>query len=278
MELSSKNIQLQYQGYLNTPLLWKKQAVCNLKQLELPKYDTTTFKETIPENLLLGKRVERFVHAELQQNKNIKILLENVQIQNQKITIGEIDCIFRQDDIPIHLEIIYKFYLFDPSLGSSETEHWIGPNRNDSLVKKLTKLREKQLPLLYNEHAKPFLEPVHLNADKVLQRVRFKAQLFAPYQTNVNFKLLNSDCLKGFYIRLTEIEQFSACKFHIPIKVDWLLEVRTDVDWMSYDQFQKKITVIINEKRAPLCWIKFPNGMLQKFFVVWWGANNDAMK
>jgi len=55
-----------------------------------------------------------------------------------------------ENNKPIHLEIIYKFYLYDPSIGLTQLDHWIGPNRRDSLVKKLTKLKQKQLPLLYH--------------------------------------------------------------------------------------------------------------------------------
>ena len=270
MDLRSKNVQLQYQGYINTPLLWKNHAVLGLKQLELSKQNTINFDESIPTNLLLGKRVERFVHAELQHYEKIKILLKNAQIQNQKITIGEIDCILKLDEMPVHLEIIYKFYLYDSRIGNTEIDHWIGPNRNDSLLKKLNKLKDKQLPLIYNAHTKSILDKLNLNADQLQQRVYFKAQLFTPYKVIVNFKRLNKECISGFYIHFSEIEQFSDCKFFMPIKVDWLIEVQSHVDWLVYNQFYKKITPIINDKIAPLCWIKFPNGSVQKFFVVWW--------
>ncbi len=277
MELSSKNIQLQYQGYLNTPLLWKDHAVLGLKQYELPKQLQKTLIESIPEYLLLGKRVEQFVLATLHEQSNIEILLENTQIQNQKITIGEIDCLLKQDGTPLHLEIVYKFYLYDSSIGNTEIDHWIGPNRRDTLVKKLHKLKDKQLPLIHNVCTKPILQTFNLDAKDIKQSVCFKAQLFTPYQATVDFDLLNKDCLKGFYIHTSELEQFSGSKFYMPIKIDWLIEVQSDVQWMSYDQFSKKIRVIIDEKRAPLCWIKFPNGVLQKFFVVWW-RNNESMR
>jgi len=111
----SNKIQLQYQGYLNTPLLWKDQPIFGLEQLQVPRLSITEFKTPISDNLLLGKRVERFVVNELEQSQNIEILLQNTQVQNGKITIGEIDCILKQDGVPIHLEIVYKFYLYDPS-------------------------------------------------------------------------------------------------------------------------------------------------------------------
>jgi hypothetical protein len=42
------------------------------------------------------------------------------------------------------------------------------------------------------------------------------------------------------------------------------------VKWLNYELFAEKVTVLANEKTSPLCWIKFPNGSIQKFFVVWW--------
>ena len=158
MDSKSKDIQLQYQGYFHTPLLWKSEPLFGLKQLELSNCDETVFNEVISANLRLGKRVERFVSHELKQYDAVKILKENIQVQHKKLTIGEIDCLLKRNDKPIHLEIIYKFYLYDISVGTTELEHWIGPNRNDSLISKLTKLKEKQLPLLYSHHTTPILK------------------------------------------------------------------------------------------------------------------------
>jgi len=270
MDFKSKNIQLQYQGYLNTPLLWKNHAVLDLIQLELPKQEVHPFTEFISDTMLLGKRVERFVIAELQQYSNISLLLENVQVHQQKITIGEIDCIVKKDEIPIHLEIIYKFYLYDFRLGNTEIDHWVGPNRKDTLVKKLLKLKDKQLPLLFNENTQPILKGLDLDPTQIEQRVLFKAQLFIPFKSNIAFDELNKECLVGFYIPFSEVEQFSDCKFYIPIKINWLLEVQTQVNWMTYAQFHDKITPVISNKTAPLCWIKFPNGISEKCFVTWW--------
>ncbi len=271
MDLKSKNTQLQYQGYLNTPLLWKNDRVLEIEQLELAKQSTSNFEDPYGIPMLLGKRVEQFVMAELKQYNDIRILKENIQIQNDKITVGEIDCILTKDEFPIHLEIIYKFYVYDSRIGSTELEHWIGPNRKDNLLKKLQKLKDKQLPLLYNKHTKPILKDLQLSSDKILQRVCFKAQLFIPYKSVApDFKLLNKESLKGFYIPFSEIKQFSECKFYIPIKMDWLLEVQMQIDWMSYLQFYERIEPKIANKTAALYWIKFPNGVLQKFFVTWW--------
>ena len=271
MDTKSKNIQLQYQGYLNTPLLWEQTKLYGLKQLYLPMVATAVFNRVTASNLRLGKLVEQFVSTQLSQYEFINILLENFQVQNGKQTIGEFDCILEYDEKPIHLEIIYKFYLYDENVGTSEIEHWIGPNRNDTLLKKLTKLKEKQLPLLYNIHAKTALEALNLKAETIEQRVLFKAQLFIPYtKRQVEFKTLNEACLSGFYINHTEIDRFKDCKFYIPSKKNWLVEVHSNVAWEVYAQFSEVLKELISQRISPLCWIKFPNGTLQKFFVVCW--------
>jgi len=270
MDSNSKDIQLQYHGYFNTPQLWKGTAVFGLKQLELPNSDETVFNESVSKNLRLGKRVERFVSHELNQYDTVTILTENSQIQNDKVTVGEIDCILKYLETAIHLEIVYKFYLYDASVGANELEHWIGPNRKDSLITKLTKLKEKQLPLLYSPFTKPLLDTLHLKIKKIEQLVYFKAQLFIPYKTVVTFSELNKNCVNGFYIPFRELVQFSSCKFYIPSKVNWLIEVQTQVEWLLYSTFTEKINNLIKQKIASLCWIKFPNGEVQKFFIVWW--------
>jgi len=271
MNPKSKDIQNQYQGYKKTPVLWKDNIVFGLQQFEIPKQNDTVFNDQLSENLRLGKRVERFVSQELKQLLGIDILLENLQVQHDKRTIGELDCILIQNGIPIHLEIIYKFYLYDNHVGSTEIEHWIGPNRNDSLHKKLTKLKEKQLPLLNNEHTKPILEDLKLKVEDIKQQVCFKAQLFTPYNEILpDFTLLNKYCLVGFYIKYAQLEQLRDCKFYIPTKVNWLLEIQTQVHWLNFKAFSQKVTTIVTKKTAPLCWVKFPNGMLKKIFIVWW--------
>lgn len=271
MDLNSKDIQLQYLGFLNTPLLWKRDAIFGLKQLELSEENSTTFEGCISKNIRLGKRVERFVSHQLQQYPSITILAENAQIQKGKTTVGEIDFLIKHHKTPIHLEVIYKFYLYDECAGNTELARWVGPNRNDNLVKKLTKLKEKQLPLLFGSHTKTLLQKLHLNAEKIQQRVYFKAQLFVSFQLeNTSFDLINNDCIIGFYIPFNELEQFEDCKFYIPPKENWLQEIQIQTDWKTYNQFVPKIKVLIEEKTSPLCWVKKPNGEVFKFFVVWW--------
>lgn len=267
MEFNSKNIQQQYQGFIDTPLLWTN-TFYGLQQLQLPTINTTVYSGNLTKNPRLGKRVESFVSCYLQQVDSIQIVHENIQIQKENRTIGEIDCILFQDDTPVHLEIVFKFYLYDATVGTTEIEHWIGPNRNDSLEQKIEKLSAKQLPLLFRKETRKYID---IDINKTQQKVFFKAQLFVPYSNNnVVFEQLNSACVCGFYIYQHELERFSTSKFYIPAKIDWLLEPHKNVDWLSFETFNQTTSDVLAQKKSPLCWIKQPNGEISKFFLVWW--------
>lgn len=267
MEFNSKDIQEQYTGFLNTQTLWNN-SFYGLKQLNLPPIPDHAFDRELTKNTRLGKRVESFVSCYLQHYHNIEIKQENIQIQKGNRTIGELDCILLLNDEPIHLEIIYKFYLYDETIGYSEIDRWIGPNRNDSLVEKIKKLRSKQLPMLFKEETKQYL---HVNVESIKQMVLFKAQLFVPFaKQQIEFNQLNSGCVSGFYIHKHELMKFNACKFYIPRKLDWLLVPHQHVDWIPFDAYAKQTETEMVRKSSLLCWMKQPNGEIFKFFLIWW--------
>lgn len=270
MHQKTKDIQKRYEGFLQTASLWKNNDVYGLHQFKI-EAKTVKIDLEIDEKLRLGKYIERFVSYQLVQEKDIKILCENIQIQRNKITLGELDCIIKKNEKPIHLEIIYKFYLFDDSVGTTEIEHFIGPNRKDTLVEKLTKLKEKQLPLLHSNECKIYLESIQLSSEKITQQVYFKAQLFVPYSCkNMPLKTLNSDCICGFYINQKELETFNDCKFFIPNKKDWLMIPHQNVKWLNFTDFKEKSAEYLARIFSPLCWLKQKNGEIKKIFLVWW--------
>ncbi len=263
-------LQKRYEGFLNTPSLWKDKLVLNLKQFEITR---PFFKMNIAvnENLRLGKYVERLVSFQLAQQDNIAILDENIQIQNGKITVGELDVLLISAHKPIHLEVVYKFYLYDATVGNSELYHFIGPNRKDALMEKLTKLKTKQLPLLFSKACASYLSALGLKAEDMEQHVCFKAQLFVPFNNqNIILKTLNTNCIIGFYIKQNELKHLAGCKFYIPNKKDWLVVAHTQVHWLNFKTFAGIANDYFEQKFSPLCWIKFSNGELKKIFLVWW--------
>lgn len=264
-------IQKRYEGFLKTAVLWQHQSIFGMQQFEIIN-TAHSIDINVEENLRFGKYVERLVASQLKNQKNISIIAENIQIFNKKRTIGEMDCLLFLNNQPIHLEIIYKFYLYDTSVGTAEIDHFIGPNRKDSLKNKLEKLKDKQLPLLYNEVTEQYLKDLKLNRDEINQQVYFKAQLFVPYDNNINIelKLLNNACIEGVYVTKSQLNQFKDYKFYIPKKLDWLLTTHENVTWLIFDIFNTLINDFLQRQYAPLCWIKFKNGEIKKLFVVWW--------
>ncbi len=268
-DTSQSSNNKRFNGFRNTPFLWKEELdglnmfhQTNLSP-EAPLAPFSTDKR-------LGHLVEEFVSFELNEDTSIDILQTKAQIVHQKRTVGELDCLLKRNGEPVHLEIIYKIYLYDPSL-TGELERWTGPNRNDSLVKKLSKLKDQQLPLLHHSGTKILMDELELNAEEVKQEVHFKAQLFVPLaQVGATLPQINNDCVIGFYIRPQELAQYAGHSFHIPSKLDWLVEPHTDVQWNTSEVFQENIAKLLKGKKSPLCWMKSPDGTLQKFFVVWW--------
>jgi uncharacterized protein len=268
----NKNItQLRYQGYLNTPQLWKHDLIGGLNQFEFISLSNSNFNKTSIDEIRLGKLIEHFVLHELAENESIDIFASNLQLIDNKVTVGEIDALIKHLNDFIHLEIVFKFYLYDPSIKTSEIDRWIGPNRNDWFSKKIEKLKTKQFPILKHPKAKSILNQLGLRSKLFQQKVLFKAQLFVPFNMlNNEFKLINNQCIKGFYLSFEEVQKLKTTLFYMPSKLDWILEPQLNVNWLDYSDFIIDLEKDLKQKRSPLCWIKNPQNELQKIFVVFW--------
>ena len=92
-----------------------------------------------------------------------------------------------------------------------------------------------------------------------------------PYSNRkLQLSTLNQDCISGFYIYQKELNQFIDCKFYIPSKKDWIILTHENVKWSNLDDFKKVSKDYLGREFSPLCWIKKPNGEMNKFFLVWW--------
>lgn len=243
-----------------------------MKQLPIDLHTTGRFNKEVTKQLRLGKWVEEFVLFQLEQNTSVGHIIPGLQIQGSKTTIGELDVIFEYNTIPIHLEIVYKFYLYDPKLTSQNPlAHWIGPNRNDTLLFKLTKLRDQQLPLMYHPLSQQKLQEHNLNGDNIEQFVVFKAQLYTPY--HMDFKMegtLNPSCLKGQYINVKALNVLKSFQIYIPDKLEWLISPTLRVSWLDYTKAKVIILQHIHNKRSPLIWAKDHNSVIKSYFITWW--------
>lgn len=273
---SPKEFAQHYTGFITTPALWSGRTFFPYPQFQLPKsvYSELINQYSFKENIL-GKRVEELFNFCIVESNQYKVLANNTQISKNKITLGELD--FVLEDIilnkQIHVEVVYKFYLYDNTLQNDELFKWIGPNRKDSLVKKLTKLRLSQFPLLYHSETKTTFNHLNINFSKIEQQVCFKANLFVHKKIFGNqFSYINNSCIAGWWIYYNELEKEikKDCLFAIPRKTDWICSPENCDNWLTYTTFKESLISFLKIKKAPLCWIKRRNGTYTRFFVVWW--------
>jgi hypothetical protein len=260
--------QHNYSGFIQTPQLWKGK-LDGLEQLALDSFPEPKWHGAIHHNRL-GRIAEDFTFEYWKQSGQIELLARNHQVQAEQETLGEIDAVLMYQDELLHVEIAYKIYLYDPDHGDSTLEHWIGPNRNDSLKKKLEHLKNQQIPLISSPEARSFLETLVPNATKIKSKVWWKAQLYVPLHSNIDVAPLEQDCIVGHYLSYEAFLTQNDSKFYVPKRVEWFSQPRTQVKWSSIMELQEIIQDYLKQHYSPMLWMKQANGELSKFFIVWW--------
>ncbi len=263
-------------SFLKTPPLWKATALWDLHQFYLPEVSKSihfTLDDELEYQRVLGKQMERLFEYFISKADDYRILDKNFQIHQNKITLGEID--FLLENIPkqqfLHVEMVYKFYIYDPSL--SGYKGWIGPNRRDSLLQKITKLKTKQFPFLYHPLTENYLNSLGVSAFQFEQQVCFKAFLFLPKNGDkINLLELNEACLAGYWIHFSEFQSkyYKDKTFICPPKQDWPLPPESGENWISFSVVCKQIQYFFLKNKSPLIWMKIDNFNYERFFVVSW--------
>jgi len=271
----------QYKGFLNTFPLWEGTGPFDICQFNLPPH-TPLPKEneilnaipSLSRNVIMGKRMESFFSYLISNFSEYNLITENLQISREKITIGEIDFIIESEkgEGILHIELVYKFYVYDPSF-KIEEERWIGPNRRDSLLRKIKKLKEHQFPLIYKEETNRILSSLKIESKELKQKVCFKANLFVPRgMLGETFAFINNACICGYWIRLQEFHppEFSSNLFFAPIKANWPINPEATKEWFSFSIIYDVVIEFHSRKISPLLWMKTPAGKIERLFVVWW--------
>lgn len=239
----------------------------HLSELELD----TELDFPLPNNLRLGHMAERVVAELIRKSSNYEMLFENLQLIEDGQTIGEIDFIIQNlhSKYLIHLELAYKFYLYDPSISANTINNWIGPNRNDSLKEKLDKLKSRQFPLIHHNAARTALSEVNMN--EVSQALCLLASMYIPYEYDGAFGPDYHKAIKGYYIhaeRFYSIDH-SDRTYHLPTKLEWGMSPSDNESWVNLDQINDQLATSIREKQSLLCWQKHKDSY-SEFFITWW--------
>ena len=242
-----------------------------LSSLELPG----NLDVELPNNLRLGHLAEKVFSTLVKASTNYQILAENIQIGEGSKTIGELDFILQKKDTRevTHVELAYKFYLFDPSLSDDPVHCWIGPNRNDSLIEKLSKLKGKQFPLLHDSAASSHIQNIlgHVDMQHVSQALCLLASLYVPFGYEASFGESERKAIKGFYLGIEKAKSIDSPlkTYYLPTKKEWGMEPAEHSLWNTFEDIEPTITERLSERRAVMVWQKEQDAY-SSFFVVWW--------
>ncbi len=261
-------------AFYHTPPLWTN-GQFGLDQFDFPQLDLATFKASpIPEKLRLGHKMEHVFEQLIGFSRHWNVLAKNLLVDEGKTRIGELDFILSNttENRCYHIELAYKFYLINPEI-SEPIHRLIGPNKKDMFFTKLDKLKEKQLPLLFHDTLVQKLENLGVNRNKVVQQLCFKTQLFLPYAVSqVGIRPLNKKCILGNWIHFDDFNtsEFQKWDYYIPFKQEWVLQPEPERLYLTYLETLLEVNLRMIQENAPMLWIKKPNGILEKLFVVWW--------
>ncbi|TXK72593.1 DUF1853 family protein [Mesonia sp. HuA40] len=271
--------QLQFLGYQKTHHLILPDSFYGIDFFKLPTKENPIQAEelaSLPDKLVLGKRAEAFFEAEINKSNRYDMLGSNLQIIEDKITLGEIDFLLKDlssGDF-LHVELVYKFYLLDTRI-QNPLEAWVGANRKDSLLRKLDHLKNHQLPLLQNHSVQYFLKKLGINPNQIKnQYAHFKAHLFLPKGYNKSIlPYLNPNCISGTYVDLnsfTSDTYFRDKFYYSPFKKDWSISPHLDVNWVDYNKQLEEVDFLAQNKKSSYLWVKNKLDLIELIFVVWW--------
>ena len=221
----------------------------------------------------MGKYFEQLVFFILEKDKRYEIILQNHQIVEGKITIGEIDVIVRDtvSDQLEHWEIALKFYL--QSKPSPEQNTMLGPNAKDNLARKIKKLTNHQMTLSKHTQIQQLLDRQSIDS-----RLFIKGQFFY----HLNNKTIvpidsNSNHDSGSWCFLSEVKKMldDELKWTMIDKPDWIDQYQTD-DANELLDSKQAIDFLNNHfdsKNQPMCCVgmKKSNGIwkeIKRGFVV----------
>ncbi len=264
--MNNINLKEQFLGFYNTPSLFVND-IYGIGNFEFDKIDLSNINFLnleIKEQIPLGKRIERFFEFYILNSNRYDLILKNIQVIENKHILGEIDFIIFDKKYKeyVHVELVYKYYIYEKRF-SKELGRYIGPNRNVTLIKKLTKLKNKQFPLLFREETKRYLSNIDLN--NIKQKLCFKANLYYLEEDfNNSFDFINNGCKKGIYIKykdFIENDSFRTYEYFMPHRFDWVSSVNIVDSWFSYEGILEMIETCHNLKTSPLVWIRNSNSL-----------------
>lgn len=168
----------------------------------------------------LGTYFEQLFSFAVHRFTTLEVLAEHEQIQGASKTLGEVDLLVRdQAGRVLQFEIALKFYLERPDLYPND---WIGPNKNDSLAKKVSHARQHQLAILTLPEGQEWLIDTALSG-KVTPNLMIYGRHF--YALSGNEEAFFAGATKdSAWIRLSNLEALAPflCELQEACKPHWM--------------------------------------------------------
>lgn len=207
----------------------------------------------------MGRYFETLFSFAIQHLSTLSIQFEHVQIQKAGETLGEVDMLVQTPDGDFHqFEIAIKFYLERPDL---YPHHWIGPNKNDSLLKKVTRAREHQLAILHTESGAALLETVAKGRRAQASLLMF-GRLYLALLDASSVQAWWRQSERGGWIRLSDLALLSSlCSHYVVLeKPHWLAcpEPRIPIPFCPQQMTADLGTTFLQDDRAKhVCFFAF---------------------
>lgn len=271
---SEPQILNQYEGFLKTPQLFITGSCLDAEvfytddPVDLRLSDDIIIE--LQRHKYLGKRAEFFLLQYLKSTERYSKITHSLQIQDDTTTIGEVDviCFDNLSQKWIHIELVYKLYVFFGEEDYDDFSQWIGSNLKDRLDYKIEKLKSHQLPM--GQHS-DILNKIKSN--DIVSYCCFKAKLFLnSKQEQFKSQLFNNECISGHYLNFEEFKflKHDDSLFYIPEKAEWLCDAIDNKKWYRYEKAEGILKPSIKDKRARLIWRKTSKDEYFEDFVVWW--------
>ncbi len=219
----------------------------------------------------VGRYFERLILYWIRSIRGCEIVAHSLQLRDGKRTIGELDLLFRDEQDRLnHWELACKFYLQLDATQVPLTEY-IGPNANDTLRKKATRLLKHQLPL-----------GVRYFPEIDVREAFVKGRIFYHWRAGSKVSLpveLAKDHLKGKWLRVRELPELrrnSRLRYRILRKPFWLADEFADPfddDILTTDETTQVLQSHFSNHYTPILMSGFrdstsPIGESERWFVV----------
>ena len=223
---------------------WLSQAQTLLGENQFRRNPLTVDRSKIPilkNHHRLGVHFEDLFEFHIKSCPQITDLYSNLQIIEDKKTLGEADFLVRRNGVWQHIEIAIKFYLRVGNTG--QLSDFLGPSLTDSLDRKVNHIEYRQLKLLQSDAAKSTLQTLGVDSpvDSFAQIFGWLFYHVTDDQSNIPDSI-QPHHPRGRWLCVNELERFldecpESVRFILPSRSEWLISPSQihEIAWSKRD-------------------------------------------